>query len=562
MASLTPLAPRVPPPLPVTPGNKFWAAFKPVGTYLVAVLAAGPLGLWVSIFLLVLSGWVVLKWPYGLAWLPAPLAGTAALGLLIGPLALILGFFRRAAQAATVWFGVPPQIGRLVGVVALVTVVYFSAAPNSLYNVKVREFDPPSGGATGPRVDPRADLNEALSGWSRTCNPGVSAPVPLVIVALEGGASLSATWSLSVLAYLEQETDAQLSKHIFAISGVSGGSLGAVTYARLPREGEGCSVAPATIQAAAKALSEADLLKLTVASYFRTDFMHRLPVAGWLLREYGVGTRADALERSFRDFWRSIDQSPPSAAEGLIQTRNRNGAWDGRVPHLLLNGTDAVLGRRIITSTFKLSKAVVDPNKPDAITVPYFADADDFIALTKRDLPQATAVMNSARFPYLSPSGCFGLMGSLCNELKDGEVKRQIIDGGYFENFGAITALELAEAIEQVAPQRYLPIVLVISDEASIPEDELRKDVRSCGISCVEPDQLIAAQLSSGAGAAAVQLFAPESAFMRFAEDMELWRCSRCDARFAGLIPRPRRNIASSISRCASRFNKMARPRR
>ena len=102
------------------------------------------------------------------------------------------------------------------------------------------------------------------------------------------------------------------------------------------------------------------------------------------------------------------------------------------MPLWFANGTDATTGNRVIAGPIR---APADRN--DAAPWP-FRGARDFHTLMRADVPISTAVNNTARFPYLEPfremlpAGEKGQVGSL-------------VDGGYFENEGLQTALELAE---------------------------------------------------------------------------------------------------------------------
>ena len=72
------------------------------------------------------------------------------------------------------------------------------------------------------------------------------------------------------------------------------------------------------------------------------------------------------------------------------------------------------------------------------------------------DVRLSTAATNSARFPVISPPGAV-------RNAKHNVVDR-IVDGGYIENYGAITAMELAVAINAVQPE-LAPFVLIISND-------------------------------------------------------------------------------------------------
>jgi hypothetical protein len=74
------------------------------------------------------------------------------------------------------------------------------------------------------------------------------------------------------------------------------------------------------------------------------------------------------------------------------------------------------------------------------------------------DVRLSTAAHNSARFPFISPPG------SIRNQ--DNRLVDRIVDGGYFENYGALAAKELALAVHAVAPQ-LRPLVIVVSNDPS-----------------------------------------------------------------------------------------------
>ena len=77
------------------------------------------------------------------------------------------------------------------------------------------------------------------------------------------------------------------------------------------------------------------------------------------------------------------------------------------------------------------------------------------------DVRLSTAAHNSARFPIISPPGAV--------RNQEHQIIDRIVDGGYVENYGALSAMELAAAIRAVEP-RLAPFVLVISND---PDDLL-----------------------------------------------------------------------------------------
>jgi len=99
---------------------------------------------------------------------------------------------------------------------------------------------------------------------------------------------------------------------------------------------------------------------------------------------------------------------------------------------------------------------------------PIFMETTPFHSLLKKhkagsrpeqnldDVRLSTAALNSARFPVISPPGA---VRNLDNDVVD-----RIVDGGYIEDYGALTAMELAIAINALQPQ-LAPFVLVISND-------------------------------------------------------------------------------------------------
>jgi hypothetical protein len=88
-------------------------------------------------------------------------------------------------------------------------------------NHRVRDVDVPIKTVNRPTVE------DALRRWEK----GRSDSEPLVLVATAGGASRAAYWTGTVLRALDDRSKGQFSDHVFAISSVSGGALGAIGYA-------------------------------------------------------------------------------------------------------------------------------------------------------------------------------------------------------------------------------------------------------------------------------------------------------------------------------------------
>jgi hypothetical protein len=315
-------------------------------------------------------------------------------------------------------------------------------------------------------IEARATVGEAAVAWYEQARQGVSAdePVPMLIVATAGGGIRAAYWTATILERLEQKlTPEMLRRHLFAISGVSGGSVGAAAYAAAVKAARDQPAAPT-------AFLHEDFLAPAITTLAFVDLPSTiLPDIGTIvdLADFGI-SRATALERAFEDASGGLLAHPfleffPSADDLSAKP------WR---PALLLNSTHQNTGRRVITSHLKVERRV-------------FLDAFDAHDLLGADMPASTAAHNSARFTYVSPAG------RLLPQDDDGDYGQPqgfLLDGGYFENYGAVTALQVlrealaainehrakekAKAKEEQEEQKELPevraVVLQISSDPSL----------------------------------------------------------------------------------------------
>jgi hypothetical protein len=295
----------------------------------------------------------------------------------------------------------------------------------------------------------RPGLAEAYKIWrSQQPDPGNGA-LPIVLVASEGGASRAGDWTAEVLAALHQQSGGKLASRLFAISSVSGGSVGAVGYSALRH------VAPALKpEKFAQVLPEftgQDALSSTLTGMLFPDLFQRFLPFSFL------PDRAEALERAWENGWN--DTCPPEVKDscaGLMQKPfltlrpRQDKPW---LPILIVNGASEETGRRILTSTVDLGDAI---------------DADDFHKIVGRDVQVSTAISNGARFPWISPAGTL---------KRDGARQGHLLDGGYFDAAGVAAMGELAQAIAAVGGTDRLHFIFVFigyeeATEASRPPDQ------------------------------------------------------------------------------------------
>ncbi len=422
---------------------------------LVALLERGPLGFWGSLALLGFSflcfaagALESFSGPFGpgLAILvaqgfPGPSAALLGLGLMIAPLTALTFVADGIRLRGPVW---QATIGpRRPPVLILLALWTFVAAPLlfDLHTVRIAQ--------TGLRPSERVSLDEFFKSWADACAPtGTARPV---IVAISGGATMAGLWGARVLSEIEDAGGAGRPS-VFAVSSVSGGSLGAAAYMGVMANQ---AAAPCTVSARPQRATSIGLEAIGPQSALWGDALGPL-LNGWLLgdipraifalpaslmrwisnRDPRGGDSAAALEHAF-EYLRAREagaSQPFSAPLTTLFYGNDKKPRPG-MPVWISNGTDTTTGSRVLTAAFGIQ------------TWP-FGPTFDALGLLGADVPVSTAINNSARFPYLEP---FGVM--LPNAPSDKSSPHELIDGGYFENEGLQTALELAAWIRTAGPR-------------------------------------------------------------------------------------------------------------
>jgi hypothetical protein len=313
-------------------------------------------------------------------------------------------------------------------------------------NHEVQLVDLPAGTALS-----HPDLSAAFASWVTRAPGEPGKPVPVVIAAAEGGGIRAAYWTSMVLHHLADlpEADVMFPRRLFAISSVSGGSFGAAVYAGLRRDP---TSTPPRAQIASEILQERFLAPM-VAKWVSGDLLQWfLPLP---IRRFD---RSSAIETAFAAAYNEHVHHD-SMVEKFTEFRPP-GTDD--VPVLLLNSTSVQLGRRVVASPYPWPLSDVSVEEQDPI---------DFHELTGRDVSVATAVHNTARFPYISAAGRL--------RAKNGEHLGHLVDGGYFENTGADTLIDLLRYLKQSASPlsvRFIVVALLntppehhLNDPARIP---------------------------------------------------------------------------------------------
>jgi hypothetical protein len=393
-----------------------------------------------------------------------PSVGLVALALIMAPLSVLTFIFdgvngwatRRAIATDNSWWLLirhPPVLIALLGWILIMPTVV------SLHSVRIVQ---PQQALVGPPE--RADLNTMFQDWAETCYLP-SGEVQPIILALSGGATRAGIWGERVLSEVEEATSGT-GPQIFAVTSVSGGSLGAAAYfsalAAMPdrercRLGQPNPARQAQLQVlAAPQLSE-DALGPAIAGALLND-IPRAIFALILPDKHGRpddDDRAAALEHGFEHLWKEVSrQYRPdhliafSAPYLSLFYEDDRGTLRPGMPVWIGNGTDSATGSRLLTTPFRSSA-----------TWPFLA-AKDVLGILQADVPISTAVNNTARFPYLDPVGELWPL-DISGDTKPFRLNHvpqtngaayEIQDGGYFDNDGLQTAMDLATWLREDGP--------------------------------------------------------------------------------------------------------------
>jgi len=285
-----------------------------------------------------------------------------------------------------------------------------------------------------PLVDRRPTLDAHFARWIAARRITDAGQVPMVFVAAAGGGLRASYWTAAALA-AAQDRDSTFARHVFAISGVSGGSLGGAVYAALARDAAGrADTLPCARGAVVDTAMSAALpgpFTRCVRRFMGDDFLS--PVLSMMVapdltqRFLPVPVQAFDRSRGLEESWvRSYlaATGDSTLARGLLEL-TPDSASEVNVPALFLNSTHVETGMRYIAATVK--------------TTPGLLDQRDVVSLLNADLPLAGAVHNSARFTYVSPAGHL--------DLHDGREYGHVVDGGYFENSGLATVGDIILAL-------------------------------------------------------------------------------------------------------------------
>lgn len=270
----------------------------------------------------------------------------------------------------------------------------------------------------------KASLRDYFIQWVKDRDSLISrsGEYPVYFVLSDGGASRSGYWVASVLGKLEDTSARDFSKHLFCLSGASGGSVGnAAFYSLLRNAGQQPGNRLPRNQSFSQAGKEylrSDFLTYTLSRMLGHDFF--VAMLPFSTRGDRATALTDALELAPRDSVLLKKQlQVPFSELAVFKNKVRTD-----LPILCINTTRMQDGQPSVISTIDI----------DPLT---FNDRVDVLASLKedRDMKLSTAVVLGASFPYVSPAG--RIDGYKYRNGKAREYPFYFVDGGYVDNSGA-----------------------------------------------------------------------------------------------------------------------------
>jgi hypothetical protein len=285
---------------------------------------------------------------------------------------------------------------------------------------------------------------------------------PVYIVASAGGGIYAGMRSAYFLDFLQKKCPA-FAHHIFAISGVSGGGLGALAFASQQQSLEqrgltACDAAEPSEPVAAPrptpildTFFSKDLLSTIVGAGLFPNMLQR--IIPWPIASLD---RAQAFRKALGENWgdalkTAAEQTPSvmkavAPPQGSCSTQNYfvtceiTSYWTpaGDVPVLIFNATEVDTGSPVVLSNLD---AQYYANSLAARSSPTFEN---------RSIYLIDGASLSARFPIALPAGFLSGFGSAKSI--------RLVDGGYFDGSGLTIAQAVKSAIDEIARAQTLPV--------------------------------------------------------------------------------------------------------
>ncbi|MBO6517644.1 MAG: patatin-like phospholipase family protein [Bacteroidia bacterium] len=286
----------------------------------------------------------------------------------------------------------------------------------------------------------RPNINEHFTAWALDRGADKDSTDFYLIMA-EGGGLRSAYWTTSILAEF-QAFDQNFADNIYAFSSVSGGSLGTVMF-QSTEDHEELNHGNESAD-----YLNSDLLAPITSALIFTDLTQKF--VPFPVKQLD---RARVLEKSF-------ERTLPDKTQWQSGFLKEYGSV--KSPVLMLNTTHVESGKRTVISNVDLN-----PLREQQVI--------DFFRVVQDDVPISTAIGASSRFPFITPPALV--------KHEDGSSWGNLVDGGYYENLGMQTMLDLYQELTSIAKQKHYKVrfkfIAIRNTKASRSERPMRGMVES-----------------------------------------------------------------------------------
>jgi len=359
------------------------------------------------------------------------------------------------------------------------------------------------------RISAVAGFREWLLQRPRVAEAARLGEYPVFIVAAQGGGIYAADNAARFLARMQDLCPA-FRQHVFAISAVSGGSVGSAIFAAALHaenaplsssapDGKTCPKIADFLAGVGRAedIDAPGPVEQRVASILATDFLSPL-VAGFLFTDFTqlfspvaipIFDRARFLEYALENAGdRMLESHKGTGDQSNLLKADFQSHWtpDNNMPALLFNTTDAGSGKRAVISPFDIDP--LHPKDKDLCILAALdragSGADETVKSHSLHIPLSTAAFTSARFPWVTPAATV----SLKNDCITTNPQARLVDGGYVENSGIETALDLIDRLNSIkgtsdAPKFRIYLLSLVSgqfgDHGSFKFGEVMEPVRA-----------------------------------------------------------------------------------
>ena len=268
----------------------------------------------------------------------------------------------------------------------------------------------------------------------------------VIVVAAEGMGLASSAWTAEVLTRLTEAIGPEFTQSLRMISAASGAALGSLHFVN--------EYTPAGFGAGADPAGGSDLLR-SVRARARTPSSAE---GAWglaypdLVRLFAPVLVPRRLDRDWAREW-AWRRALQGGVEPRLSAWRRDVAAGWR-PATAFGVTLVESGERGLLATYE---------PPKERTNGIGADVPLPDVTGNKDVSLLTAARLSSAFPFISPAA---------RPTTDDHTAYHLVDGGYWDNSGIVSAIEWLDAAQPIRPERVVFIEIRSSPRAARPEPE------------------------------------------------------------------------------------------